>query len=149
MSTIQDYQQWAANNKLDVLAPSEFGDISSETSVGWLDMRDYEGIYFAVTCDTISTGSTLTQAKVQASDGLGNKVDIDSHDSPTDVNAAGDTIGIEVSAEQIAQEGASEGHDLRYVTLKAISGDATDRHGVVKIRYGARHAEKDLTSDTA
>lgn len=157
MTSDLSIQHWPANNKMDIAAPNEIGDPSTELSVpfdsgGWIDMRDYEGLYVAITGNDVSSGENLTTLDVWASAGTKGKgnhheAKVDAHANPEACDGSGETVGIEVTANQIAQEAADAGYsDLRYVSVRVNATDAADRYGAVGVRYGPRHATKDLTN---
>jgi len=150
-------QQFPANNAMDVASPVTNGDMSTETSIGfsngaWKDMRDYEGAYVTITGNDVSTGETLSGLSVLASEnakgrGHGNEAVIDAVGDPTKADGTDQTVDLEITAEQIAQAESDNDYDsLRYISVRAQATDAADDYGATIVRYGPRHATKDLTN---
>lgn len=125
-------------------------DSTVATDVEWVDMRDYEN--FAV----LTFASTLTGAGVTAfsilanskSDGSGTDVTIKTHAVGSAPDAVGDYLVLECTAEEIAQEGADNSEELRYVSANLTCANAADENVVVYVRGGAKRACDGLTADT-
>lgn len=146
MASVQTVNKFMANNAVTGYVP---GDISTASEIGWVDMSDYEGIVVKVNAVNL-TGVGVDEFSIVAnseSDGGGTDATVDSHAVASAPDAAGDYLFLEVSAEQIrAVETAATGQ-LRYVTAKIGTANASDRVEVTYIRYGARFAKDGLTAD--
>jgi len=131
------------------------GDVStaaalpiSESHVAgtWFNMRDYSEIliYYllAVRADNIE------QAAIQAAtDSSGsNAATIVSHSDPTGADAAGDAVVLQVSAEQLAQEGSDAGVEYTHISPYVKAGNSSDR--IVCVIFGRSKRPVDgLTAD--
>lgn len=118
---------------------------TSATDVGWVDMRDYEGIHVTV-FRSVGTGdiSAFTLLSNSAADGSGTDATVKTHALGSAVDAVGDYIHLEVTAEEIADLDP----DGRGVSASVALAVATDECVVTYVRYGAKRATADLTSDT-
>lgn len=114
-------------------------DVDTAVDVAWVDMRDFDKI-LATFFRTVGT-SALDTFKILGnaeSDGSGADVIIKTHAVANEPNALGDYIYLECTAEEIAQEGADAGEDVRYVTISAEFATSTDEGVVTYVREGTR-----------
>jgi hypothetical protein len=147
MSSSVVVQKFLSRNKMDLFAHDP-ADSTVATEIGWVDMRDYDGIVL-VALNTALTGNGVVTFKAFASensDGSGTPTLIKSAADPTDADAEGDYLVLEVSAAEIAQAAAEESKALRYVSAELDMQNAADEAAVVYVRFGARHAQGDLTA---
>jgi len=113
----------------------------------WFDMRDYSNVM--VKCILHTRADNIEEFSIVAdsdSDGGGGNVTIVEHSDPTDADAAGDSVVLECSAEQIVQEGSDNSEYLRYISAKVKTGNASDRVTIV-ITGIPKHAQDGLTAD--
>lgn len=125
-------------------------DTTDATDVEWVDMRDYENFAVLVMASAL-TGIGVTAFTILAnseSDGSGTDVTIKTHAVGSAPDAVGDYLVLECTAEEIAQEGADAGEDLRYVSANLTMDNAADENVVTYVRGGAKRAHDALTADT-
>ena len=118
-------------------------DAEGPADVGWVDMRDSSCILIGV-MRSVGTGG-LDDFRIianDASDGSGTDVEIKDYGTATTVDAVGDTVWLEASAEEIGAAGT----DLRYVSASVGHVTATDESVIVYIRKGKR-GYQDQTAD--
>lgn len=139
MASTLDSQKFASRNKVNMYDFDPGG--TSAVDVAWVDLRDYEGIHVSA---MLSVGSSaISSFKLlgnSQSNGGGSDVEL-KVSSVTTADAVGDTIHLEVTAEEMAALGT----DLRYVSASIACGTATDECVVTYVRYGAKRATADLT----
>ena len=123
-------------------------DSADAVDIAWVDMRDYENFACAF-FRTIGTGAldTFKILANTASDGSGTDRVIKTHAVASEPNALGDQIFLECSAEEIAQTGADNSEDLRYVTASVEFATSTDEGVVLYERFNPRFAKTGLTAD--
>lgn len=114
------------------------------------DMRDYESFVVAAAMSVVGTSGAITKLEIVAndvSDFSGTTVVV--KDSGTvDADATGDWLIQECTAEEVAQLGAENSVNLRYVAGR-LTLDASDAEAVVVyIGHMARHEKLDLTPAT-
>jgi len=123
------------------------GDASTATDIGWVDLRDYGG--FAATAVAAAlTGVGVTQFDIignAESDGSGTDVEIKSHPLGTAPDAANDLVVLECTAEEIRHLATT--YNLRYVSVKLKTANASDNIVVTYIRHNPRWAQDGLTAD--
>jgi hypothetical protein len=117
---------------------------TTATDVGWVDLRDYEGIHVSAMV-SVGTGgiSSFKILSNSASDGSGVDVEIKAS-TPTTADAVGDTVHLEATAAEVGSLDA----DGRYVSAQLALATATDECVVTYIRYGSKRANLDETSDS-
>lgn len=152
MASPQGYSKFLDNCKITTYAIDQDLTTNAVPTVfsTWVDMKGYDGVVM------IATGINLTGAGVDGlsimadsdSDGGGGNVEIVAHSVGTAPASEGDSLVIECSAAQLAQEGADNSEILRYVAPKIGLANAADECVVTIIRYGAKHAYLNLTPDT-
>jgi hypothetical protein len=124
--------------------------ISNAGAAVWLDMKGYSGI-FVLAGGVNLTGAGPKSLSIMAdeeSDGTGGNVEIVA--STSDVcTAEGGYMIAEATAEQIAQEGADNSKDLRYVSIKLGLANANDEAAITVVRYGPRFSHGTLTAGSA
>lgn len=120
-------------------------DGTDPVDVGWVDLRDYEGIHVTA-FRSVGTG-TIAAFQIlgnSASDGSGSDVVLKSHALGSAPDAVGDYIHLEVTAAELAALGT----DLRYVSASLDLAVATDECVVTYIRYNSKRATSGLTADS-
>lgn len=155
MASPQASMKIFANNKIEIFDHDPNGTSALEvtpdggTTQRWVDMRGY-GAFAAIAMSSALTGAGITKLEIvanTASDGSGTDVVI--KDSGTVAcDAVGDYVVEECTAEEIAQEGADNSVDLRYVCARLTVANAADEAVVTYIRAYPRYAESGLTADT-
>lgn len=116
-------------------------DGTSATDIAWVDMRDY-ACFICSFFRTVGTGTlAYTILANSESDGSGSDVEIKSGSAVP--NALGDYAFLECTAEELA----SAGSNLRYVTMNLTFGTGTDEGVVTYVRHSPRFAKSGLTAD--
>ena len=141
MASTLDSQKFASKNAVTMY---DFDPgATTAADVGWVDLRDYEGIHISVR-HSVGTGaiSTFKILGNSASDGSGTDVELKAS-TPTTADAVGDTVHLEVTAAELAALGT----DLRYVSASLSLATATDECVVTYVRYDSKRAAADLTSN--
>ena len=103
----------------------------------WFDMMDYKSVivyfFLATRADNIEVAQVF--AAVDSTNSTADAVEVgDYADRDTDIldhNAAGDWVSVEVTREQLAQEGATNSLALRYISAKVTLGNSSDRIMIV------------------
>lgn len=121
----------------------------SEANVSgtWFDMKDYSEVM--VIASLHARTDNIEEFSIQAdedSDGGDGNVAIASHSDPTGADAKSDRVVLECTAEQLAQEGADNSKDLRYISAKVKTGNSADRVTITIIGKSKR-PHLDLTDD--
>ena len=122
------------------------GDASSAKDLGWVDMSNYRHVMILVTAAAL-TGVGVTAFKILAndeSDGSGSDVEIKAHAVGTAPDAAGDTLMLECTAEEV--RAAGEGY--QYISANITAANAADNIVCTVILGDARFASDGLTGDT-
>lgn len=146
MASPQAPDKLASNLKINVYDHDP--DDTDPDHVEWVDMKGYEN-FMAILFRSVGSGD-IDEFSIDAnaeSDGGGTDVEIETHALGSSVDAVGDYIILECTAEQIAQEGADNGEDLRYVSATVEQATAGDECVVVYIRKPLR-PQDGLTADT-
>ena len=124
--------------------------ISNAGAAVWLDMKGYSGVFFLV--GLVNAGGTGPEAVTivadEDSDGGDGNVEIKASTSDA-VTAEGGYMVVEATAEQLAQEGADNSKNLRYVSIKLEMHHSGDEAAVFAVRYGPRFAHGTLTAGSA
>lgn len=113
-----------------------------------LDLREFEGVGFLATVAAL-TGNGMTKLEIiasAASDGSSPEVIKDSGTIAAD--AVDDQAFLEATAQEIAQIGANESKDLRYVLARVTLANAADRVALTALRWPATYAKQGLTPAT-
>lgn len=117
--------------------------VTTAVDVGWVDLRDYEGIHItvfkSVGTDAVSSFKILGNS---ASDGSG--ADVELKVSASTPAAVGDYAHLEVTAEEIGALGT----DLRYVSANLVCDTGTDECVVTYVRFGSKRATSGLSADS-
>lgn len=145
MASPQSSQKFLAGHKIQVWDHDPGGTTAllvtpdGGTTVRVVDMRDYLCFTFAVLATIATTGPTKIEIiAATGSDGTGTVTVI--KDSGTiAADAVGDWAVLECSAEEVAQEAADAGADLRYVAGRITCGNAADEAVAVYILDGKRN----------
>ncbi len=149
MASIQSYEKFFAENKVTsyIYNPA---DATVLTDVGWVDMADYGGFAAIVTYAINGGSGGVTVFKILAnssSSGAGTDAEIKAHALATAVDAVGDMVVLECSAEEIRALQTTATGDLRYVSAQLDCGHADDQVSVTYIRYAPRFPQTGLTAD--
>lgn len=115
----------------------------------WVDMRDFSNFAAILTAGNL-TGAGVVDLKIYADqDSDGGDSNILIADWTGSVGTAeGDQIVLECTAEQIAQEGADNSKELRYVSAYIQLANSGDEAVVTYVRGGARFPQDGLTADS-
>lgn len=118
-------------------------DATVERYVSWQDMRDYGSLL--ISCMFVSGTGVLTFKIFGDSDaaGGGTPTEIIAHATPTTADAAGDTLVLEITAEQLHALGAG----YRYVSAKIDNDAAGDINVFTYTFCEPRFAHDALTAD--
>lgn len=121
-------------------------DATVATKIAWIDMRGYEKLLVAA---TLVSGTGLLTAKLYcsgSSTGADTPVLIRAHSDPTVADAAGDTVYLECTAEEIAALADATCVRPRYVALELDCDHADDIVAVSYVRTGGL-AYSGMTAD--
>ena len=123
-------------------------DATTETDIGWVDMKGYEG-FLASFFRTIGTSAlTFTIVANSAANGTGDEVVIATKTfTAGQPNAVGDYVFMEILASQIAQASSDNGYALRYVSAKLSVATGTDEGVVMYNQSNPRFKRAALTAD--
>ena len=122
------------------------GNATTAKSIGWVDMSNY-GRILITCCAAALTGLGVTAFKIlanSASDGSGTSYEVKAHALSSAPDAAGDTVVLECSAEEIHTLGSN----LRYVSANITTANAADNIVVTYIQADPRFASQGLTADS-
>lgn len=113
------------------------------------DMRDFRGVLYHAETSVSGSSSGITKAEIVAyEDSAGAGTGYVVKDSGTvAADAVGDIVRVECTAAEIAQIGAENDKNLRYVTLRLTCSNAGDEARVTIVAEAAR-AYGDLSADT-
>lgn len=113
------------------------------------DMRDFSNILYQSTTSVSASSSGVTKLEIVAyEDSAGAGTAYVVKDSGTvAADAVGDEVTVECSASEIAQIGADNGVELRYVTARLTCSNSGDEARVCMVAK-ANRAYGDLTPDT-
>ncbi len=125
-------------------------DAEGPSDVAWVDMRGYDRILIGV-MRSVGTGG-LDDFRIianPASDGSGADVEVKDYGSgKSTVDAVGDYVWLEASAEEIRQAAKDAGvADVRYVSASLGHVTATDESVLVYVLGDADHKYKNQTAD--
>lgn len=146
MASPQSSVKLSANLKVTVY---DFDpDATAAADVSWQDMRDYRW-FMCIFVRTIGTSALDTFAILanDESDGGGTDATIKSHAVASEPNLLPDMVVLECTAEELAQEGADAGVELRYVSASCEFATGTDEGILIYIFGGPRFAASGLTAD--
>lgn len=117
-------------------------DATVATKISWQPFKGFEWLMVGVMLDS---GTGLLTVKLFAADDSSgtNPVEIKAHSDPTVADAAGDTVWIECSVEQLKEAGAAKTH----VSVEVDCDANTDIASVVYIFGGAHRKYAGLTAD--
>ena len=131
-------------SKVAVTNYSMTADSSSGLNSTWVDMRNFEGLLVTVMA-TALTGNGVTALSIQgsASSSGTNAADIVTKTmTGLTPDAVGDTIVLEMDADQMREVGA-----YRYASAKVTSDNAADDFAITYVRTPANRQYEDLTDD--
>ncbi len=151
-------EKFSANNKMEthIHAPAAAATAqtakSGATTEHWKAMRDYTGIAVMATwAYSGGTGIILFDLYL-ASDSSGSDVVLAKGMGTANASAAclantiGDSVYLEISAEDIAQLGAVAGVKYTHVSAWLDCQHNDDEVAVTYVRFGAKHRESGLTA---
>lgn len=117
------------------------------TTIRYVDMRDFHTFGVAAMASTL-TGNGITKLEIVASATTAfSAVTVIKDSGTVAADAVGDFVVEECTAEEIAQEGADAGVELRYVAGRITCQNAADE-AVVAYLATPRHAYSGLTANT-
>ena len=120
-------------------------DAEGPADVAWVDMNEYESILIGV-MRSVGTGA-LDEFRILANSASGgSRTDVEIKDLGATIEATVDAVGDYVWLEASAEEIGAAGADLRYVSASVGHATATDESVVTYIRKGKR-AYKDQTAN--
>lgn len=139
-------QVWL-NSTTDFSAAAAACAVSEAGVAGtWFAMRDFSHV-LALLHLTDRTDNIESFAIYGATDSSGsNAASIVAHADPTGADAASDGVVLEITAEQLAQEGADAGVDYTHIAVYVKTGNTADRVGVVLTGLSKR-PRLNLTAD--
>jgi len=155
MASPQGSNKVFANQKIEMFDHDPDGTAAAVitpdagTSERWVDMSCY-GSFAALAMSSTLAGNGITLIEIVAndkSDGSGTTVVIKTS-GVVAADAVGDYVVEECTAEEIAQEGADNSVDLRYVACRLTVHNVADEAVATYIRSNPRFAENGLTADT-
>lgn len=155
MASSQSSNKIFANQKIEMFDHDPDSTAALEvtpdggTTQRWVDMANY-GAFAAIAMSSLLAGNGITKLEIVAndkSDGSGTDVVIKSSGTVA-ADAVGDYVVEECTAEELAQEGADNSVNLRYVCARITMQNAGDEAVVTYIRSNPRFAESGLTADT-
>ena len=117
------------------------------TDVSWVDMRDYDSLlcgYYR----TSGTGALDTFAIIANDESDGSGTDVTVKTSTAAPDADGDQAWIEVTAQEVTEQGNASSINARYVSLSLEHATGTDEGAVVYVLSRAHHPKADLTADS-
>lgn len=120
-------------------------DATVATKIAWVDMRDYEKFAAIVTCvqPAIVTFKLFVSG---SSTGADTPVLVREHATPTTADAAGDSLFLECTGEELAALASATCVHPRYVSAEVDMDTNTDTAVVTYIRSGGKRASG-LTGD--
>jgi hypothetical protein len=116
------------------------------TTIRYFDMRDYSHFMALVMVTIVAAGGTTKVEIVASATTAFSAVTVIKDSGTVAADAVGDYVVLECSAEEIAQEGADAGVELRYVAVRTTQATNTDE-GVVVYVATPRHAYSGLTAN--
>lgn len=116
-------------------------DATVARNVTVLDMRDYEKLLVHLTFVSGTGVLTFRLLASGSSTGADTPVLIRAHAAPTDADAAGDTLVLECTAEELAPLATATCVHPRYVCVEVDNDHADDINSLVYIRAGGKQAD--------
>ena len=115
---------------------------TAETSVGFVDLRDFGALLAAFVRSSGTSAVTFKLVASASADGS-DPVDVKTKTFTAVPDAADDKVYLEVSDSEVA----AAGDGLRYVSAVVSVATGTDTGGVVYIRGNAKHCTAGLSAD--
>ncbi len=115
------------------------------TTIRYLDMRDYLHIGVMARPTIVAAGGLTKLEIVASADVAFGSVTVIKDSGTVAADSLNDVVFLECSAEEIAQEAADAGVDLRYVAARLTNATNTDEDSVTYIAL-PRHPRLDLTA---
>lgn len=122
-------------------------DATVATKIAWVDLSLFERILVSA---MLVAGTGLLTFKLFASEsasGAGTPVEVKAHADPTVADAAGDTVVLELTADELSKLGIAGGVELRYISAEIDCDHADDIVAVTYTRMGPKFAYSGLTAD--
>lgn len=108
------------------------------TTLRYVDMRDYS-VFGVLATSTAMTGAGITKVEIVASATAAfSSVTVIKDSGTVAADALGDYVLLECTAEEVAQEGADAGVDLRYVAARITEANSADEAVIVYIGKAKR-----------
>lgn len=145
MASATDTQIIGANQKV-LMFKHEPGD-ANPNDVSWQDMRDFEN-FMAGYVRASGTGALDTFRILANANSDGSGTDVVVKTSAAQPDAVNDVAFIEVTAQEVREQGRLAGINTRYVSLQIELATGTDKGAVTYVFSGAKHAQEDLTADS-
>lgn len=120
-------------------------DATVATKIAWADMRDFEKFLCKVTCVDAAI-VTFKLFVSGSSTGADTPVEIRAHATPTTADAAGDSLVLECTSEELAALATATCVHPRYVSAEVDMDTNTDKAVVTYVRAGGKQAAG-LTAD--
>jgi hypothetical protein len=115
------------------------------TTLSYKDMQSYNRFVVLATNQAL-TGAGITKVEIVASATTAfSSVTVIKDSGTVAADALADWVALECSAEEVAQEGADGGVNLRYVTARLTCANAADESVVFLIGSEPRFSSLDLT----
>ncbi len=116
------------------------------TTTTWKPMRDYEG-FAVIACQHVLGGNGIEELSIYAAtdDSASNATSIKVTTGHTG-DAIGDSVVLEVSAEEIEQIGIAAGYKFTHVSAYIECHHNDDEVAVTYIRYGCKRPRTGLTA---
>lgn len=128
-------------NVAQTLYKHDPADATVATKIAWVDMALF-GQFMASLMVMVGAVVTFKIFASASSDGS-NPVEVKAHATPTTADAAGDTLVLEVTNDELAALGT----DLRYVSAEVDMGTNSDTAAVAYLLANPRYAHDGLTAD--
>lgn len=154
MVSIQDSQKFRFDNKMELWDHDPASTAATVvtpdggTTQRWFKMSDFGGFTVAAMASTL-TGAGITKLEiVAADDALGTNLTVIKDSGTVAVAAVGDWVIEECQAEEVAQESATAGVNLKYVAGRITMANAADEAVVTYVGFEARFEQDNLTPKT-
>lgn len=123
-------------------------DHTTPTDVGWVDMRDFSE-FCARTIHVVDGGDGVDDFSIVVNTllaGTGDEAILKAHAVGSTPDAINDSLMLSVTAEEIAQQSATDSKLYRFISAKVGANNSGDDTAVVYIRT-AKHSQLDLSGD--
>lgn len=133
---------------LNVVSYDHDPNSTDATAVEWRAMRDYRN-FMAVAMASALTGNGVTAFTINgATNSSGaNSTVIKTHALASAPDAVGDNVILEVTAEEVRQQGVTSGYNFTHVSAVLTMDNAADENVVTYIFANPRFAHDALSAD--